>query len=72
MRLYTFDVTGASPFDGEITIVNKDMRGARKLAEAKILEYNGSTFNSKIRLTGEERSEPFFIPMVVHFVSGES
>ncbi len=73
MKQYTFNVTGASPYDGEIIIIAFTWKVARRLVTDAINSYNASAPNyNDIKLTGEERCEPFKPPQIVHFESGEA
>ncbi len=73
MKKFTFPVTGASPFDGQIVIVAKTRKTAQKLADNVIKEYNEGTSFSHISLyPGIVGQVPFDPPCVVHFESGES
>ena len=72
MRVYEFSITGASPYDGIITIVANHIGTARKLAKKAVKRYNENCTYSDIKLTGVETSEKFDPPCIVHFESGEA
>lgn len=73
MKKYTFHVTGASPYDGEIVIIAKTVKVAKRLAYAALDAYNGSTFFSHISMACDKPDcVPFNPPGIVYFESGEA
>ena len=72
MKLYTFNATGGSPYDGDIVIIAKTWNAARRKALQSIKEHNAKHSKwSKLSLTGWWSCKPFNPPCVVHFDSGE-
>ncbi len=73
MTRFTFHVTGASPYDGEIIIIAKTITVAARMARETVEAYNKSTNYSRISLIGGAPGRaPFSVPCVVHFEPGES
>lgn len=72
MKKYTFRITGASPYDGEIIIIAKTWKVAKRMAANTVEQYNKISDWSTVRFTGQDHCEPFEPPCVVHFESGEA
>ena len=70
MRLYTFEITGGNPFDGEIKVLAKNIKSARKCANSYLAEYNKTNYN-QLTFKGKPMSQPVETPMVASFISGE-
>ena len=73
MKQFTFHVTGASPYDGEISIIAKTIKTAKRMAHDIVNDYNAATSFSQIELVCDVAGRiPFNPPCVVHFESGEA
>ncbi len=71
MKIFTFHITGGSPYDGELIIIAKTIKVAQRMADEYIEAYNNNTRYCRLSITNWD-CDSFTSPCIVHFDSGEA